>query len=189
MIINTRGGIIMRRRYKNAVLIALGMLVVFSGNAFSQSSGSMSEEEIGIRKKSLYSEEEVQPAKGVYPETSPGASKRFQRAFENSPPLIPHDLTGMLPIAEKNNMCTGCHMPMAAKSVGAVAIPKSHFVDMDTGKDLGETLDGNRYDCMQCHVPQVKMSAPVQNLFEGEFRDEKGKYSSNLADILNEGVE
>ncbi len=51
MIINTRGGIIMRRRYKNAVLIALGILVVFSGSAFSQSSGSMSEEEIGIRKK------------------------------------------------------------------------------------------------------------------------------------------
>jgi cytochrome c-type protein NapB len=171
-----------------AFMIAV-IMVISPGNSYSQAPEGVTEEELGIRKKSLYSEDEVQPAKGVYPDASPGKSKRFARAFENSPPLIPHDLTGMLPIAETNNMCMGCHMPMSAKSVGAVAIPRSHLIDMDTGKDLGGELDGERFNCMQCHVPQVKMPPAVKNLFEGEFRDEKGKYSSNLADILNEGIE
>lgn len=181
----------MRGQYRKRLLVGciVAAMVVSSGYAFAQAPESVTEEEIGIRKKSLYSEEEVQPVEGIYPKLSPGESKRFARAFENSPPLIPHDLTGMLPIAETSNMCMGCHMPKAAGSVGAVAVPRSHLVDMDTGRDLGGELDGERYNCMQCHVPQVEIPEAVENVFEGEFRDEKGKYSSNLADILNEGVE
>ncbi len=150
---------------------------------------SVSEEEIGIRKQTLFSEQDIEPAQGVYPALKPGESKRFARSFENSPPLIPHDLTGMLPIAETKNMCMSCHMPQAAKSMGAVAIPKTHLMDMDTGKDLGGELDGSRYDCMACHVPQVKLPAPVENMFKGDFRDERSRYNSNLAETLNEGVE
>ncbi|HSB51397.1 MAG TPA: nitrate reductase cytochrome c-type subunit, partial [Dissulfurispiraceae bacterium] len=61
------------------------------------------EEEYGFRKGSLFEEEAVKPVHGEYVSTEPGKSKKFQRAFENSPPLIPHDLTGMLPIAQTNN--------------------------------------------------------------------------------------
>jgi cytochrome c-type protein NapB len=149
----------------------------------------LDEDELGIRKESLFSEEEGNPAHGEYPTAKPGASKRFRRAFENSPPLIPHDLTGMLPIVETNNSCVNCHMPKQARTIGAVPVPKSHLMDMDTGKDLGGELDGARYNCMQCHVPQVSIPEAVENMFTEEFRDKKSEYNSNLADTLNEGVE
>jgi cytochrome c-type protein NapB len=149
----------------------------------------LDEDELGIRKRSLFSEDQVKPAHGEYSTAQPGASKRFRRAFENSPPLIPHDLTGLLPIMETNNSCVGCHMPKPARSIGAVPTPKSHLMDMNTGKDLGGELDGARYNCMQCHVPQVRIPEAVENMFTEEFRDKKSEYNSNLADILNEGVE
>lgn len=146
------------------------------------------EEELGIRKESLYDEEKVKPEHGEYTKTEPGKSKKIERAFENSPPLIPHDITGMLPIAETNNMCKGCHMPEAALSIGATPVPKSHLVNLKTGEDLKGKLDLERYNCMQCHVPQMNLTPPVKSIFKGEFRDKKGKTRSNLIDTLNEGV-
>jgi cytochrome c-type protein NapB len=147
-----------------------------------------SEEELGIRKESLYSEEREKPDHGEYSTAEPGKSKRIERAFENSPPLIPHDLTGMLPIAETNNACLNCHMPEQAISLGATPLPGSHFVDMDTGKYLKGNLDGKRYPCMQCHVPQVNIPEPIKNTFRPDFRNRKDKTGSHLLDSLNEGV-
>lgn len=147
-----------------------------------------SEEELGIRKETLYDESKVVPPHGEYGKAEPGKSKRIERAFENSPPLIPHDLTGMLPIAETNNACLNCHMPDAARAMNATPLPKSHFVDIDTGKDLKGNLDGKRYPCMQCHVPQVTIPEPIKNTFKADFRSKKSRTSSNLLDSLNEGV-
>ncbi len=64
-------------------------------------------------------------------------SKVIQRSsFENAPPLIPHDVEGMLDMTKENNACTGCHMPEVAEAVKATPIPKSHFFDMRTQKVL-----------------------------------------------------
>ncbi len=79
-------------------------------------------------------------------------------------------------------------MPDVAEGGLAVAIPKSHFMELATGKDLKGELPGTRYACMLCHVPQAELSAAVDNTFKEEFRDERSKYSSNLAETLNEGV-
>ncbi len=147
------------------------------------------EEELGIRKETIYDETATTPARGVPIKKEAGESEKIARAFENSPPLISHDITGMLPIALTDNLCMDCHMPDEAVGSDATAIPESHFTDLDTGKYLGGDLDGNRYDCMQCHVIQTTLSPPVENIFKGEFRDEKGRYRSNLLNILNEGVE
>ncbi|MBA4372935.1 MAG: nitrate reductase [Thermodesulfovibrio sp.] len=146
------------------------------------------EEELGLRTESIYAEEKEKPVHGEYSKTEPGKSKRIERAFENSPPLIPHDLTGMLPISETNNSCLNCHMPEHAKAVGAVPLPRSHFFDMDTGKNLGGNLDGKRYPCMQCHVPQVNIPEPIKNQFKADFRSKKSRTSSDLLETLNEGV-
>ena len=80
-------------------------------------------------------------------------------------------------------------MPVEAVSQGATPIPNSHLVDLDTGTDLGGELDGSRFNCMQCHVIQNKLSPAVENIFKGGFRDEKGRYRSNLLETLNDGVE
>ncbi|MBI5848598.1 MAG: nitrate reductase cytochrome c-type subunit [Nitrospirae bacterium] len=172
---------------------ASGIAVVFclgSGLVLADSKKKeQSEEDMGFRKQSLYSEEKEKPDHGEYSKTEPGKSKRIGRAFENSPPLIPHDLTGMLPVSETNNACLNCHLPEHAKGLGATPLPKSHFVDMDTGKDLKGQLDGKRYPCMQCHVPQVNIPEPIKNTFKADFRSKKSKTSSGLLDTLNEGVE
>jgi len=173
--------------------IAIGMAVILAlgispAKADEKKQKGKSEEELGIRKETLYDESKVMPQHGEYGKNEPGKSKRIERAFENSPPLIPHDLTGMLPLAETNNACLNCHMPDVARAVNATPLPKSHFTDMETGKDLKGSLDGNRYPCMQCHVPQVKIPEPIKNTFKADFRSKKSKTSSNLLDSLNEGV-
>lgn len=146
------------------------------------------EEELGLRKETLYDEDSTVPVHGETTTNEPGESTRFERSFENSPPLIPHDITGMLPL-EDDNICTECHMPEEAVFSGATSIPSSHLVDLDTGEYLKGKLDGGRFNCMQCHVIQNILSPAVENIFKGEFRDKQGRYRSNLLNILNEGVD
>lgn len=149
---------------------------------------SYSEEELGLRRTTLYDEAEIEPIHGETTKKEPGESTRFERSFENSPPLIAHDITGMLPI-EEENICMGCHMPQEAIFSGATPIPSSHLIDFDTGEYLRGELDGARFNCVQCHVVQTTLTPAVENIFKGDFRDERGRYRSNLLNILNEGVE
>jgi cytochrome c-type protein NapB len=176
----------MIRNQLPTIIIAL-MLSIGTGTVFGQGQAK-SEDELGIRHEPLTDEVKVIPAHGEYGSAEPGKSKPLGRAFENSPPLIPHDLTGMLPIAETNNACLNCHMPEPAAALGATSMPKSHFFDMDTGKDLKGKMDGKRFNCMQCHVPQVIIPEAIKNTFKADFRSKKSKTSSNLLDRLNEGV-
>ena len=176
------------RSILKVALAAVLVLSVASACAPAAQRKAMSEEEIGIRHVALTDEAREMPAHGEYGSAQPGTSVPLSRAFENSPPLIPHDLTGMLPIAETNNACLGCHMPEHATGLNATPLPRSHFFDIDTGKDLGGELDGKRYPCMQCHVPQVDIPEPIRNTFEADFRSADMKTRSNLLDNLNEGV-
>lgn len=176
---------------------------------------TMSEESIGLRKTDLYSEGvETVGDKTAYIKKAAGQSELIERAFENAPPMIPHDVDGMLPITINNNACTGCHTPGVAESLKATPIPKSHFTNFrpDTalsksgkilkeGKMVQNTSDfktvgkplsdlaGARFNCSQCHVPQSMTSeAPVNN-FQGEFRVAGHIKKSNLIDNINEGVD
>lgn len=169
-------------------VLLLGAAVSHGASPEMSGAKTYSDEELGLRKEPLSDEQTTYPAHGEPLSQEPGASTRLERSFENSPPLIPHDVTGMLPLAQTENICLDCHMPDEAVSMGAVPLPKSHFTDMKTGKDLEGKLDGDRYNCMQCHVIQTTISPPVANYFKGEFRDVEGRYRSNLMKILNEGV-
>ena len=175
-----------RDRFIMAVILLLAGAVA-AGSASAQATAK-SEEEIGLRRETLYDETKAMPAHGEYGKAEAGKSKTLGRAFENSPPLIPHDLTGMLPLVETNNACLNCHMPEPPTAIGATPMPKSHCFDLDTGKDLKGKLDGKRYPCMQCHVPQVNIPEAIKNTFKADFRSKKARTSSNLIDTLNEGV-
>ncbi|WP_072679949.1 nitrate reductase cytochrome c-type subunit [Arcobacter sp. LA11] len=174
---------------------------------------SMSEESLGLRNTSLYSEADAMPVKTEYSKKAAGESKLIARAFENAPPMIPHTVDGMLPITINNNACTGCHVPGVAESMNATAIPKSHFTNFrpDTslakngmitkeGKMVANTSDfkvigkptsklsGTRFNCSQCHAPQSMSEAP-KNEFEVDFRADSHVKKSNLIDNINEGVD
>lgn len=144
----------------------------------------------GFRDSStLLDENKVKVADINYTAEPAGMAVRFDRAFENAPPLIPHDLEGLLPITTELNMCTTCHLPEFAKDAGSTPIPPSHFINLRTGEDLKGKLDDTRYNCVQCHVPQSNAKPLIANEFKPVFRDKALKTKSNFLDVLNEGIE
>jgi cytochrome c-type protein NapB len=175
----------------------------------------MTEESLGLRKTNLYAEEvSTVGSKGDFARPAAGTSTRFERAFVNAPPMIPHDVEGMTEITKENNQCIGCHMPEVAPSVKATPIPKSHFTnfrpDLAIAKDgkvimegkqidntsdvktVAHTTDGlyqGRFNCTACHAPQAKIDTVVANTFTPDFKGDSGKTSSSLVDVINEGVE
>ncbi len=170
---------------------ALALIVVTAGSFMLASCAQTkyyTEEDLGLRQETLYDETATTPAHGETTKMEPGESTKIERAFENAPPMIPHDTTDMLPLAQDENICLDCHMPEEAASIGATQIPKSHLINFDTGEDLNGNLDRKRFNCMQCHVIQTTLPPTVENVFKGEFRDKKGRYRSNLLDVINEGV-
>ena len=95
------------------------------------------EEELGLRHETLYDESTTVPVHGETTTNEPGESTRFDRSFENSPPLVPHDITGMLPLeGDGDNICMGCHMPEEAIFSGATSIPSSHLIDFNTNEHI-----------------------------------------------------
>ncbi len=191
-------------------MAALSMLTVSVTNAGSK---VVSEEELGLRKTTLF-DEKVAPPAVEFTKAQPGSAKRFERSYVNAPPLIPHSVEGLLPITVKNNACLGCHMPNVAKGVGATPIPESHFTDfrptttldkngqiVKDGKVVKNTADVKiakfkklkklspaRYNCSQCHVPQANVKPLVDNTFKPDFSDPALKKKSNLIQVIDEGV-
>ncbi len=176
--------------------------------------GAVTEESLGLRKKDLYSEDQVALPPVKYTDAAPGTAKRFDRSYENAPPLIPHSVDGLLPITKNNNACLGCHMPDVAKSMGATPIPPSHFTNFRPMTKLDKegrvTKEGiavantsdikivarqekklypGRFNCSQCHVPQANVKPLVKNTFKPDYRSADEKHKSNLMDVINEGVE
>jgi len=148
-------------------------------------------EELGIRKAPL-EKEIITPPKVEYPKAPPGQSKRFERAYENAPPQIPHSIEGMVPITLKNNACLSCHMPDVAKQMGAIPLPPSHFIDfyhLPKGKAPKLVdVDKARWNCLLCHSPQANVKPVVKNLFKPEFRAPQAKEKSRLHEVIYEGV-
>ena len=133
------------------------------------------EEVLGLRKTTLFNED-VKPVEGKFDRAAPGASNRFERAYVNAPPMIPHSVEGLLPITQANNQCLGCHMPEVAKGVGATPIPASHFTNyrpttvlkggelVKEGKKVGLSSDiGNTSDIV---IAKVKK---LDHLYQGRF--------------------
>ncbi len=205
---------------RKSVLIACSMVALISIGCAASSGTTVSddsEKALGLRKTDLYSEKsETAPVKTDYSRPAPGTSKKFERAYVNAPPMIPHSVEGLLPIKQGNNACLGCHMPEVAKTMNATPIPVSHFTNyrpttkmegdkvVKEGKELGKNntsdvviakakklnkLYQGRFNCSQCHAPQSKTEPLVGNTFTPDFKDASLKGKSNLIDVINEGVD
>ena len=78
----------------------------------------ITEASLGLRKTDLYSEKsETFGDEAKYSTTYAGSGHKINRAFQDAPPMIPHDVTGLIPITINDNQCLGCHMPAEAKAM------------------------------------------------------------------------
>ena len=194
-------------------LAATALLIVGCGDAGATPSNNakvkptISEESLGLRKTDLYSETaETEGDETKYGKSSVGSGYKIKRAFQDAPPMIPHDVEGMLPITINNNQCTSCHAPEVAPSVGAVAYPKSHMINFrpksvavsgknTSSSDLSDisiqelsNLAGARFNCSQCHAPQSDSPAP-KNTFEATYTRKDGASKSTWSGTkLMEGI-
>jgi len=181
---------------------------------------TISEESLGLRKTSLYTEgDETQGHQANYITSAVGSGNTIKRAFQDAPPMISHDVEGMLPITISDNQCATCHMPGVAESVGATAIPISHFTDFrpttsmnndgamtKNGKVLKNTtienredisikftenkLVGARFSCTLCHAQQSGDDLTVKNTFEPDYTKKDGASASSWSGTeLMEGLD
>ncbi len=164
---------------------------------------------LGYRGTDDLLKEDVVPPKVAYHSAAPGTSKKIARAFQDAPPMIPHDTTGMLPITKDNNQCLACHMPDMASSMGATPIPVSHFTNfrpktavkgdkiLKNGKAVKNTsseklanvsievdkshqkLYAGRYNCSQCHAPQATNNLVDDNHFRPVYTSPDGASKSS----------
>ncbi len=159
----------------------------------------VTEASLGLRKTTLYAENTTSASKTEYVKAQPGMSDKFNRAFQDAPPMIPHDTEGLVPIKIGENACTGCHMPDMAAAMGATPIPISHMTNFRPkhnfdGKTFSKSIDnmknemaiseptthlqGARYNCTQCHAPQSQGNLAVENTFEAVYSEADGKERS-----------
>lgn len=177
------------KKWLQGLMIGLLGLAFFacSDSQETQKGETLTDTEIGLRKVDLQDEKDVKLPEYEYSKLEAGESVKIERAYENAPPMIPHNIEDMLPITQDNNQCLACHDPAIAADVGAVAVPASHTHDLRANKDLGQVSHA-RFNCVLCHTPQANINPSVANTFTPDFRNSESKSSSNLLDVLNEGV-
>ncbi|MDD2699073.1 MAG: nitrate reductase cytochrome c-type subunit [Arcobacteraceae bacterium] len=187
-------------------LVAMAFITV---TGFANSKQSVSDESIGLRKTSVDAEDIVKPSVTKYGKAAPGTSHKIKRAFQDAPPMVPHDVEGMLPITVNDNQCISCHMPEVAASMGATPVPKSHFTNFrplpkydgqtfdktvddmknETAIKEQETLVNARFNCSQCHAPQSEGEL-VKNNFKAVYTKKDGANKSSWSGSkLTEGLD
>jgi cytochrome c-type protein NapB len=198
----------------SAVLVSVLFTVTLS-SAKEPSIKFIDADSIGLRKTTMDGEDNTTPEKTNYSKKAAGTSKKIKRAFQDAPPMIPHDTEGMLPITINDNQCIMCHMPAAAKEMGmgATPVPVSHLTNFrpyhkldgegsneeftkitddmnnDTKIEKKDVLVGARFNCSACHAPQSSGQL-VNNNFKAKFTDKNGaKKSSWNGKKFTEGLD
>ncbi len=169
------------------------------------------ESSLGYRKSSLYAEGKKSETSGVqYSKAAPGTSRKIQRAYQDAPPMIPHDTEGMLIITKDNNQCLQCHRPDVAEMVGATPIPKSHFLNMRpvnkivdnklvkgvdnlknqiSVKKITKVYEG-RFNCVQCHAPQAtNVKLVTENKFQADYLSDDGAFRSHWDEQVDKALD
>jgi len=101
------------------------------------------------------------------PVTSLTTGRRFDKAYRQAPPMIPHK-ADKYQINARVNQCMRCHDWPYNVEEGAPKISETHYKNRD-----GVALDKvtrSRWFCTQCHVTQANAPALVRN----EFRSAVG---------------
>ncbi len=89
---------------------------------------------------------------------------KLEKSYRGQPPLVPHE-TEKYEIDLKVNKCLQCHEFPNAEKEKAPEISKDHYKDRDGNEQ--SSVNGNRYFCIQCHVPQANATPLIPNTFQG----------------------
>ena len=118
------------------------------------------------------SAEDKAPAQKMYSERTPGTGSRelLQRTFAQQPPLIPHAVEKYEPITRDSNDCLDCHISDEFKGNKMPRIGESHFSKTIKEKDGTPVVDMVRWQCTNCHVPQMDAPPLVENRFIGNIK-------------------
>ena len=134
---------------------------------------------------------------------------KIERAYQNAPPMIPHDVEGMLEITPDNNMCIGCHDVSVAASMNATPIGKSHYIDFrpkhklegdnfvkstdDMKNEVSikpiEVISNARFNCTACHAPQSTGGLAVENTFKANYTRKDGKSHSTWNEVMTDDLD
>ena len=107
------------------------------------------------------------------PERQAITAKPKLRDYPQQPPLIPHNVQGLL-IQTRVNMCLACHARQTEKRSNSAKIPDSHFLDR-VGTKTEDTVAPRRWFCTQCHVPQIDAPPLVANTYRAPLAANKTK--------------
>ena len=138
---------------KQAILGAIGAatLLALTGVALAQSAGGVNT----LRGADVDEQVAVQEVHKL-------DEKRFVRNYRQQPPLVPHSID-QYQIDLNVNQCLGCHDWSNAGNRGAPTLSMTHYLDRD-GNQL-DRVNGGRWFCNQCHVPQADIPELVVNDF------------------------
>lgn len=84
------------------------------------------------------------------------------RAYRQQPPLVPHQVE-KYEIDLKVNQCIRCHEWPNSDKEQALKMSDFHYIDQDGVRR--DVVDGRRYFCLSCHVPQADAKPLVENNF------------------------
>ena len=190
---------------KLALAITVATTILFAANT----KNVIDEDSIGLRKVDLLSEEKAAPSETKYGTSQPMSGYKIERAYQNAPPMIPHDVEGMLEITPDNNACIGCHDVSVAESMGATPIGKSHYIDFRPKNTIQgdefvkgvdnmknevsikpiETISHARFNCTACHAPQSTGGLAVENTFKANYTRKDGKTHSTWNEVLTDDLD
>ena len=112
------------------------------------------------------------PAPFIFTDESPGDSTLLPRSYDGAPPLVPHSLDGLVPIAREENLCLFCHAIGSTDPGDPPQVPRSHFIDWRVAPDVvRDTVAGARWTCTTCHVRQSDAPTPVGNTFGSAVKE------------------
>lgn len=153
------------------LLIALPSLILVlsctsggtpAGDTTATQAPSVTESEIGLAPGTAFDQPPQAPI--AFNQVDPGESKLRPRPNAEFPPVIPHSIADLETITLTENSCLECHDPAVAVDMGAVALPRSHFVDLRRSPQRrGNEAVGSRWVCTSCHVAQTDAKPLVAN--------------------------
>jgi nitrate reductase cytochrome c-type subunit len=127
---------------------------------------SIADSEVGLAPGTAFEQPPQVPI--AFNRVDPGESELRPVPNAEFPPVIPHSIADLETITLDENACLDCHDPAVAVDMGAVVMPKTHFVDLrrSPGKKGSEVV-GSRWVCTGCHVAQTDTEPLVANSSSG----------------------